>query len=197
MQRVISGFYSAVRGGQLFAVGLLQYLVHYGHIAPTHEVLDCLMCFLCFVGLTWPLKDESWIHVHGNHGRDCAFRILVSIVYVFWPSVPAQLVDAAILYRRECSSVFCWFGRAYWSDWSEKLKKLKAKSAFCILESYVEVSVETPFNCCSKAVFHRSSSLSGQDGEKGSSVASAVAQELAGEIEFEHLFESSVAKGFL
>lgn len=49
VQRVISGFYSAVRGGQLFAVGLLQYLVHHNHIAATHEVWLLLLLLLFFV----------------------------------------------------------------------------------------------------------------------------------------------------
>ena len=37
VQRVISGFYAAIKGGQLFAIGLLAYLVKFGHISPQHD----------------------------------------------------------------------------------------------------------------------------------------------------------------
>ena len=37
VQRVISGFYAAIRGGQLFSVGLLSYLVHHKYMVSTEE----------------------------------------------------------------------------------------------------------------------------------------------------------------
>ncbi len=51
IQRVMSGFYSAVRGGHLVAGGLLAYLVRYGHIAASHDT-DRGVTFLAIVGVT-------------------------------------------------------------------------------------------------------------------------------------------------
>lgn len=45
VQRVISGFYSSIRGGQLVATGLLAYLVRYGYIGAQHEV--CVFVWFC------------------------------------------------------------------------------------------------------------------------------------------------------
>lgn len=50
VQRVISGFYSSIRGGHLVAQGLLSYLVRHGHIAATHDTQKGLL-FSCIVGL--------------------------------------------------------------------------------------------------------------------------------------------------
>jgi hypothetical protein len=71
VQRVISGFYSAIKGGQLFAIGLLAYLVKFGHISPTHDtskgglyaaIVGAVFCvgfyfqLSTFFGLPFPLN---------------------------------------------------------------------------------------------------------------------------------------------